>query len=336
MYASHQGELIAIKEQGYLQKEMAEKEYLSGQGKGRTVYLEQESNTQPQKSALVEIPKIPQMSTQPDENMSVRQNPEKILRDELMEQNKKSIEKATSMLQKYHTDAHRQAIVQWNLKRKERKQLEKDLLQYELTNTSGRSPTDQEIEQARRYINDEHTKKLKEELPYISPYFETIPRDMEIEDDDGLSESSAGSYEAHEEWTEEEYRRLMINFNRNQAQCAADRQVKEIAIQKDPGNITAIEKEYSRNRERLDYRQKRGQDLLKVAESYADYTRRQANLREKIRQEEVEKLQAQAGHLTDTQWKCQEEELQRETLQQIECQKSQLKQREIDLAEKLK
>ena len=43
---------------------------------------------------------------------------------------------------------------------------------------------------------------------------------MEIEDDDGLSESSAGSYEAREEWTEEEYRKLMINFNRNQAQYA--------------------------------------------------------------------------------------------------------------------
>ena len=64
---------------------------------------------------------------------------------------------------------------------------------------SGRSPTDQEIEQARSYINDEHTKKLKEELPYISRYFETIPADMEIEDDDGLSESSAGFYEAREE-----------------------------------------------------------------------------------------------------------------------------------------
>ena len=36
------------------------------------------------------------------------------------------------------------------------------------------------------YINDEHTKKLKEELPYISQYFDTIPADMEIEDNDGF------------------------------------------------------------------------------------------------------------------------------------------------------
>ena len=70
---------------------------------------------------------------------------------------------------------------------------------------------------------------------------------MEIEDNDGLSESSAGSYEAREEWTEEEYRKLMMNFNRNQAQYAVDRQVKELAIQKDPGNIAAIERENSRN-----------------------------------------------------------------------------------------
>ena len=118
-------------------------------------------------------------------------------------------------------------------------------------------------------------KKLKEELPYISRYFETIPVDMDIEDNDGLSERSAGSYEACEEWTEEEYWKLMMNFNRNEAQYAVDRQVKELAIQRDPENTTAIEKEFSRNREQFDYRQKRGQDLLKVAKSYADYTRRQ-------------------------------------------------------------
>ena len=151
-----------------------------------------------------------------------------------------------------------------------------------------------------------------------------------------LSESSAGSYDAHEEWTEEEYRKLMMNFNRNQAQYAVDRQVKELAIQRDLGNIAAIEKEFSRNRERLDYRQKRGHDLMKVAKSYADYTRRQTNLREKIRQEEITKLQGQAGHLMDAQWKSFEEELQKEMLQQIEHQKSHLQQKESEWAEKVK
>ena len=34
LYACHQGELIAIKEQGYLQKEMAKEEYLNSRGKG--------------------------------------------------------------------------------------------------------------------------------------------------------------------------------------------------------------------------------------------------------------------------------------------------------------
>ena len=116
----------------------------------------------------VEIPKIPQTSTQPDENINEGQDPERILQDELAEQNKKMIVKATSMLQEYHDDAHRQAIVQWNRKRRERKQLERDLLQYQVDVASGRSPTDQEIEQVRKYINDEHTKKLKEGLPYIS------------------------------------------------------------------------------------------------------------------------------------------------------------------------
>ena len=48
---------------------------------------------------------------------------------------------------------------------------------------------------------------------------------------------------------------------------------------------------------------------MKVAKSYANYTRRQMNLRQKIRQEEVTKLQDQAGHLMDAQWKSWEEEL---------------------------
>ena len=136
LYASHQGELIAIKEQGYLQKEMAEEEYLSSQG-GRYIW-DEKTTLQSEKLALVEIQKILQMSAQPDENISVGQNPEKILRDELVEQNKKTIAKATSMLQEYHTDAHRQAIVQWNLKRKERKQMKRDLLQYQMAVTSGK------------------------------------------------------------------------------------------------------------------------------------------------------------------------------------------------------
>ena len=67
---------------------------------------------------------------------------------------------------------------------------------------------------------------------------------------------------------------------------------------------------------------------MKVARSYADYTRRQTNLREKIRQEENAKLQNQAGHLTDAQWQSREEELRKEMLQQIERHTSNLQQRE--------
>ena len=59
LYACHQGELIAIKEQGYLQKEMAEEEYLNSQGKGGAAYLEQEKNTQSRKEFFGESPKIP-------------------------------------------------------------------------------------------------------------------------------------------------------------------------------------------------------------------------------------------------------------------------------------
>ena len=82
----------------------------------------------------------------------------------------------------------------------------------------------------------------------------------------------------------------MINFNRNEAQYDVDRRVTELAIQRDPENFAAREEEYSKNRELLGYRQKRGHDLMKVAKAYADYTRRQERLREEIRQEEIKRL----------------------------------------------
>ena len=128
LYACHQGELIVIKEQGYLQKEMAEEEYLNSQRKGGMVHFEWENNTQPERIVLIESPKVPLASMQTDENISVNQDPEKILQDELAEQNKKTIAKATSMLLEYQDDAHKQAVIQWNFKRRERKQLERDLL----------------------------------------------------------------------------------------------------------------------------------------------------------------------------------------------------------------
>ena len=56
LYACQQGELIAIKEQGYLQKEMAEEEYLNSRRKGGAVYLEQEKNTQTKNELSRELP----------------------------------------------------------------------------------------------------------------------------------------------------------------------------------------------------------------------------------------------------------------------------------------
>ena len=318
-----------------MQKEMAEETYLNSWERGGTLYLEQEKNMQTQKELSGELPKIPQPLISTDENISTGQDTGKAFQDALEQQNKNTIDEATNMLQEHQDDVHRQAVVQWNLKRRERKQLERDLLQYQIGGTSGKNPTDQEVEQARKYINIEHTKKLKKELPYITRYFETIPMDTDIKDNDGLSESSAGSYEACEEWTEEEYRKLMINFNRNEAQYDVDRRVTELAIQRDPLNLAAIEEEYSRNRELLDYRQKRGQDLMKVAKAYADYTRRQERLREGIRQEEIEKLQEQFEKEGDAKWKS-KEELYKETLQELERQKSHLQQKEGEWAEKIK
>ena len=75
---------------------------------------------------------------------------------------------------------------------------------------------------------------------------------------------------------------------------------------------------------------------MKVAKSFADYAQRQENLRERIRQEEIRKLQEETEQLIDVQWKSQEEEIRCETLEEMKCQKSHLQQKENEWAEKIK
>ena len=189
IYACYQDQIIAIKEQGYLQKEMAEEKYLDSQtGKGNRINKKRKS--------AVSVPKIP-LAVKPDNrNVKLERDSDRQIHRELSEQNQKVIDEAKCMLQEKQGEADQQAVLQWNLKRQERKQLEKDLLRYQVSTVRGGFPTDQEIEQARAYITGEHTKQLKEELPYMKRYFETILMEMEVEDNGGLSESSAGSYEA--------------------------------------------------------------------------------------------------------------------------------------------
>ena len=112
LYACHQDELIAIKEQGYLQKEMAKEEYLNSRGKGGVVYLEQEKNIQPEKELSRELPKILQPLVSADKDISTGQDPVKAFQDALAQQNRNTIEEATSLLQEHQDDVHKQAVVQ--------------------------------------------------------------------------------------------------------------------------------------------------------------------------------------------------------------------------------
>ena len=65
-----------------------------------------------------------------------------------------------SMPHEQQREAHQQAVdlMQWNATIHERKQLERDLLKYQVSTVKEGFPTDQEIEQARAYIASEHTK----------------------------------------------------------------------------------------------------------------------------------------------------------------------------------
>ena len=171
---------------------MAEEKYLEGQTGKRGAESIRPESQQNEALATERIPKVPLTIKQDSGNVNLQRDSEQRIHREILEQNKKIIEEAMSMLRGQQREAHQQAVSQWNLNRCERKQLERDLLKYQVSTIKGGFPTDQEIEQARAYITSEHTKQLQEEFPYIKRYFETIPMEMEVEDNDGLSEKLSG------------------------------------------------------------------------------------------------------------------------------------------------
>ena len=59
-------------------------------------------------------------------------------------------------------------------------------------------------------------------------------------------------------------------------------------------------------------------------------------MRENIRQEEIRKIQEETNQLIEAQWRTREEEIRRETLEQIDCKRSHLQQKESEWAEKIK
>ena len=59
-------------------------------------------------------------------------------------------------------------------------------------------------------------------------------------------------------------------------------------------------------------------------------------MRENIRQEEIRKIQEETNQMIEAQWRTREEEIQSETVEQINRQRSQLLQKEREWAEKIK
>ena len=144
IYACHQDEIITIKEQGYLQKEMAEEKYLEGQIQKRGAESNRQENQQKEALIAEKIPKVPLTVKRDHGDVKLKRDSEQWIHRELSEQNKKVIEEAMSMLHEQQGEAHQQAVMQWNAKRHERKQLERDLLKYQVSTVKEGFPTDQE------------------------------------------------------------------------------------------------------------------------------------------------------------------------------------------------
>ena len=76
MYACHQDELIVIKEQGYLQKEVVEEKYLDSQSEKRVVDLQRGNNPPLPTKVTGDSPKIPLTPTLEDEGANISRESE--------------------------------------------------------------------------------------------------------------------------------------------------------------------------------------------------------------------------------------------------------------------
>ena len=99
-------DIIAIKEQGYLQKEMAEEKYLEGQIRKRGAESNRQENQQKEALTAEKIPKVLLTVKKNHGDVKLKRDSEQWIHRELLEQNKKVIKEATSLLHKQQREAH--------------------------------------------------------------------------------------------------------------------------------------------------------------------------------------------------------------------------------------
>ena len=102
LYACHQDELIAIKEQGYLQKEIAEEKYLDSQRERRVVDLPRGNNPQLPMNITKDRPKLPWTPTPDNEGVNINIEASESLQSKIKEQNRKTIEVYCMIIRKKH------------------------------------------------------------------------------------------------------------------------------------------------------------------------------------------------------------------------------------------
>ena len=106
LYACHQDELIAIKEQGYLQKEMTEEKYLNSQANKRVTDPKKGLTQQIAPTATEDVPKIPLTFELEGEKDNPDRDREKHFQDNLLQQNRQTMDEATQILQEQQRESH--------------------------------------------------------------------------------------------------------------------------------------------------------------------------------------------------------------------------------------
>ena len=130
--------LIAIKEQGYLQKETAEEKYLDSQTNKRMTDHVQSSRLQVAFTAFEVDPNLlvasgsqvvstanknkPTLPLTLEHQSKIAQSEQERFYQEELVQNRQTIDEATKMLQEQQRESHRQVVEQWILKKERKKE----------------------------------------------------------------------------------------------------------------------------------------------------------------------------------------------------------------------
>ena len=146
--------------------------------------------------------------------------------------------------------------------RRQRRELERELLFCELPGKEPGISTDQEIESERMMVLVQQKKILDQEIPLLKKCIELAPENPETEED-RLSELSLDHYECEKDWTEPTYRKAVFLYERRNKKASLLSHLRDVKARRYPHRSSEFNKELFETRERWTKGQKEGNAIVK-------------------------------------------------------------------------